>query len=253
MSKQKIEETLDSLEEEVEETVSDYESPAPFLAPNWSDMVMENLKANEQQDGYPTCDGLRRLVELFIGPIIERRVTVHQVPKDKSGTATVSVTVTCCISNENHPAYTLRLPIVEECVADCSYYNTAAPFNLHLTATAESRAEARCYRKMLRLKNVVSAEEVANVPDVQETDWKPNDPIGPEQITAIDNICSKANMDVEGFVNSGSKQYPSIYGIPQSTASEMIQYANSIMQGKKMMPNGVGKYNPAWREGSFGK
>ena len=56
----------------------------------WADYVMDKFRNDEMENGNPTCDGLRRVTELLVGPIIGRDVAIHQSPNiENHGTSTV--------------------------------------------------------------------------------------------------------------------------------------------------------------------
>jgi len=159
------------------------------------------------------------------------------------------VSITIFINNEDHPAN--GQTVVEESVAECGSHNTESPYDKFQSATAETRAEARALRKILRLRKVVAAEELAgNVTEQQPIlNWQPEDSISNEQIEVLDRIASRCDVDVLSFINCGSKQYNKIKEVSKGTATEMIKYLNSIAQGIKAKPDNVGKYNSNWRAG----
>ena len=46
----------------------------PMSSPEWSDYVLSQFEHDEIMDGNPTVDGLRRITELVLGPIIETKI-----------------------------------------------------------------------------------------------------------------------------------------------------------------------------------
>ena len=219
----------------------------PMDSPQWADYVLSQFRSDEMEQGNPTCDGLRRVTEYLIGPIVGRDVRVHQAPnKENFGTATVVCSVKVLNNIPDHILY--EMVMQEEDAADVNRYNTQKPFYLHPTATATTRAEARALRKILRLKKVVAAEELAG----EDTDdfadaWKPSDPVQDEQINLLDIVCQRCDINVMEYINSGERIYNSIYELDKNKAQSMIQHINKIQQDKVSRPHGVGKYDANWR------
>lgn len=243
---------LSSAEEEAEAPVDlsgIVDSPiTPAMdAPEWADYVLSQFRNDEMEQGNPTCDGLRRVTEYLIGPIVGRDVRVHQAPnKENYGTATVVCSVKVLNNIPDHILYGRE--IREEDAADVNRYNTQEPFHLHPTATATTRAEARALRKILRLKKVVAAEELAGeVTDDFADAWKPSDPVQDEQINLLDIVCQRCDISVMEYINSGERTYNSIYELDKNKAQAMIQHINKIQQEKVSRPHGVGKYDTNWR------
>tara|TARA_R110000824_G_scaffold9415_5_gene42167 strand:+ start:2058 stop:2963 length:906 start_codon:yes stop_codon:yes gene_type:complete len=213
----------------------------------WADYVMSQLRNDEMDQGNPTCDGLRRVTEYLIGPIVGRDIRIAQSPnKDNYGTATVVCSVKVLNNIPDHILYGREMQ--EEDAADVNKYNTQKPFCLHPTATATTRAEARALRKILRLKKVVAAEELAGEGTEDFADaWRPSDPVQDEQINLLDIVCQRCDVSVMEYINSGERIYSSIYELDKNKAQSMIQHINKIQQDKVPRPHGVGKYDTNWR------
>ena len=245
------EDTVFNSAEEVGEDVliQPPETEVPAMdSPDWADYVMSQFESGEMEQGNPTCDGLRRVTESLIGPIMSRKVNVIQAPnKENLGTATVACEVSVLNNIPSHILYNVK--IVEEDAADVNKFNTPKPFHLHATATATTRAEARALRKILRLKKVIAAEELAG--DAEEEDyvdaWKPSDPVQEEQINLLDIVCQRCNVNVMEYINSGEKIYNTINELDRNKAQSMIQHLNKIQQGKVERPHAVGEYDSQWR------
>jgi hypothetical protein len=243
---------LNNAEEEEEASVDLSEvMGGPIIPPmdsyEWADYVMSQLRNDEMDQGNPTCDGLRRVTEYLIGPIVGRDVRIAQSPnKDNFGTATVVCSVKVLNNIPDHILYGREMQ--EEDAADVNKYNTQKPFCLHPTATATTRAEARALRKILRLKKVVAAEELAGEGTEDFADaWKPSDPVQDEQINLLDIVCQRCDINVVEYINSGERMYNSIYELDKNKAQAMIQHINKIQQDKVPRPHGVGKYDTDWR------
>ena len=246
------EEALLSTAEEVEEELDAYgasEEQAPSMdSKGWADYVMSQFEMDELEQGNPTCDGLRRVTEALIGPIVSRKVSVIQAPtKENLGTATVTCAVEVLNNIPSHILY--NVTISEEDAADVNKFNTQKPYHLHATATAATRAEARALRKMLRLKKVVAVEELAGEGEEDFIDaWKPSDPVQEEQISLLDIVCQRCDVNVMEYINSGEKIYNSVVDLNRDKAQSMIQHINKIQQGRVERPVGVGPYVADWRD-----
>lgn len=241
-------EILENVEEDVDGMSPIIGEIPTYGSEKWNEYVMSQFNDNELIGGAPTCDGCRRVVEKLIGPIISTQIVNNTAPcLANAGTATVSVNITVVITNENHPAFNICGRIVVEDIADVNRDNTDAPYNLHQSATAATRAEGRALRKLLRLTNVITAEEKSEKTE-SDIDWVPDDPITNDQINVIDMMCGsgRLNIDVMGFINSGRKVYANIGEVGKSTAQKMIQELNAIQRKVKPRPSGLDIYKVNW-------
>lgn len=220
-----------------------------FNSGAWSDWVKGQFHDNELDDGNPNCDGLRRLVQELVGPIVSKTIPRNETPTMENGkVATVVVGVRVIVTNEHHPLYhpDKFMEVYVEEVADCGAYNTADPYCKHQSATATTTAESRAYRKILNLRKVMTAEE-ANI-NGGENDWQPEEVIKESQILAIDILCRRWDINVLEFISSGKEKYESIYDVPYDKAQQMVQHLNSIQTDNAKKPSNVGSYNPSWKD-----
>lgn len=220
-----------------------------FGSEAWNDYVMRQFTDSELKDGAPTCDGCRRVFEQLVGVILECTIPSYVGPtNDNKGTATVVVGMDVLITNDTHPAIGRTIRIQE--IADVNDNNTDAPYNRHPSATAATRAEGRGLRKLLRLRNVITAEEKSEAAE-QDTDdkWEPDEPITDSQIGVIDMLCGadRLNINVVEFINSGRKAYANIRDVTKSTAQRMIQELNKIQREAKPKPPGLHTYVSNWQ------
>lgn len=214
----------------------------------WHDYVMRQFRDDELMDGAPTCDGCRRVIEEVIGPIAGFTIKSVTPPSlQNNGTATVVVSVSIAIQNESHPLYGAVVTCDE--VADVNKDNCDHPYHKYASATAASRAEGRALRKMLRLRNVATAEEVSEKAEIVDADcdWAPDEPITDSQISVIDMMCKRLDMNVMEFVNSGKRAYEDIEVVTKSVAQRMIQELNKVQRNVKPKPTTVGAYVAGWR------
>jgi hypothetical protein len=213
---------LDSAEEikdKIDESLLLEDEQAPAMdSADWADYVMSKFETDELEQGNPTCDGLRRVAELLIGPIVSRRINVVQPPnKENYGTATVTCLVEVLNNIPEHILY--GRTISEEDAADVNKFNTQEPYHLHATATAATRAEARALRKILRLKKVIAVEELAGESSEDFIDaWKPSDPVQEEQINLLDIVCQRCDVNVMEYINSGERVYNTVFELDRNKA-----------------------------------
>lgn len=234
----------------VEEIVQEVEQKQIFEVPRmfdegWTDYVLSLLREKEIYNGYPKCSGLRRLVQILIGPITSKQIRYH--PSNIDNNTTISVLVTCRVDNQKHPAK--NTSIIEESIADANPDNNKDyPYSTHMSPIAERRAESRVYRNLLNL-DVVSAEEMAGT-QIEGQNFSMNDidnNITQIQIMALDLIGKRNNINIMDYINAGKeKGYKSIDEVPRDVAVKMIEVMNKISAGEIEKPESIGDYDSTW-------
>ena len=253
------EDILSAVDAEALSEVSELVQPE-FNSEKWSEWVISKFADDELENGAPTCDGLRRVSEQILGPIEKVEVIKNDTPSvNNKGNATVVVGVTINpVMLEGHPRYGYSIYV--EDLADANRLNTPEEIFKHPSATAGTRAESRVYRKMLRLRKVLTAEELAsNEANIDET-WSPSTPITDQQITVIEMLCKRTNMNVLEFINCGDSKYVCIEQVSEQSAQKMLQYLNRIQRKDADRPDDIGDYDENWkvknddtREANFSK
>lgn len=207
----------------------------------WTDYVLGKLDESEMVEGCPKTDGLRRLVELFIGEIIEVRTECIQPAMIENGNRATVVTKITIDKAGKLVSY--------QCVADSCSRNTDPPYNQYPPQVAETRALGRCYRLALRLKGVVAVEEKSdnaeNVPDDIDDNLK----ISESQIIGINNLCKNLNINVANFINAGQIKYTYINDIPLSKGTKILKTLNEYRVGTRNVPESIQGYQSNWRDG----
>jgi len=218
-----------------------------FNSSNWHEWVISQFEEDELEGGCPTCDGLRRVTENTIGPISKVEIIKNDAPNmDNKGNATVVVGITIDpVTLESHPM-TQRAIYVED-VADANQLNTPPEIFKHPSATAGTRAESRAYRKILRLRKVLTAEEANSEAADSDENWTPSEPILEQQINVIDLLCHRNNLNLMEFLNCGDKSYVCIEQVSKYTAQRMLQHLNRIQRKDAERPDDVGEYDENWR------
>jgi hypothetical protein len=226
--------------EEVDENI-DNDVPMDYTHPEWTDYVLTLFTENElAAPNRPRVDGLRRVTEDVIGPILSTRSDVLQVPNtENERRATVKVSLAIdygdCVREIDG-------------VADVYWGNTDKPYRNHPVATAETRAEARALRRALRLSsNVVAHEEIGGVADhdYSETEQREKGLITPQQIKFLGVMCSRINVNVEKFV----KKFHSVDKITELTHADSLELQKTLseyQQDADAIPEEIIEYNDNW-------
>jgi len=237
-------ETNEMFAEAIEESSKNYEQKIEIIEekerikpsdPEWSDYVLSYLREDEKIKGHPKADSLRRLTELLIGEIVDIDTKVCQSPSADNGwRATVSVAV-----QVSTPHGILRA----SGAADVYPGNTEQLFAKFPVATAETRAEGRAYRKLLKLQNVVAAEELVDETQI----FDPSDRIEAAQIMMINQMCSKAklNINIEKLLNKYDIKIDHIDKISKSKAQEICKTISSYQDTG--VPTELIGYQSDWR------
>ncbi len=210
-----------------------------FADKGWSDKVIAELDESERvgEDRVPKVDGLRRVVEKFVGKIIESYPTVLQCPRFTGKTAT---------SKDGKKAYILEPAIVQWTlvvdsfdgeirkfgdVASVYLYNTDYEYSLHAIETAGTKAESRALRKLLRIKNITSEEKFTNK-DKFEEQIPVDDTSGPmnsSEKTVLQSLCGRKKITLDELFEKEIKTNPdysafnSIHDITSEVAKKLIR------------------------------
>lgn len=212
--------------------------------PGWTEYVLSHLTDDERFNDNPTVDGLRRLVEKFLGRIIGSQSKVNQCPSPENGNrAVVLHSIMIEVKDNTH---------VFDGVADVYSGNTDPKYAIFPTSLAETRAEGRALRRALKLKKVVAAEELSQgTPENHEEEVSY---ITDQQITVLDTLCSKGrgmNVSVEAIINKNGVKYSKINKVPKNEAAKLIKELSDLQQDtSKIEPHLIG-YNPDWRNSFY--
>jgi hypothetical protein len=221
------------------------------LSPEWHDYVMTKFTSGElieiNGDKYPNCYGLRRVVELLIGKIIDSRPVNMIISPDSTSSNPGRVTVVYEIVVRSHETgETIRYGDIAEVFS----INTDDLFMAYPGATAATRAEGRCLRKLLKVRCVAAEELTRNkdvgkaVRDMIKTSptngaYQEEDPISGAQTTLLTNKCKEMNIDVLKFINIGEKTYAKLNDVSKKTAINMIKLLNDYQNNSKPIPANI--------------
>lgn len=222
------------------------------LSPEWHEFVMSKFLDSElveiNGDKYPNCYGLRRVVELLIGDIVESKPTQIFMSPDSTTNNPGRVTVLYEVCLRSHHQDGSLITIGD--VAEVFSLNCDDLFLAYPAATACTRAEGRCLRKALKLR-CVAAEEITRNKDVAKavrqvtnsapTDgsYREEDPISGAQTNLLTNKCKEMNIDVLKFINIGEKTYAKLNDVSKKTAINMIKLLNDYQNNSKPIPANI--------------
>jgi len=222
------------------------------LSPEWHDFVMSKFLETElieiNGEKYPNCYGLRRVVELLIGTIIESRPTNLFISPDSTSSNPGRVT---CLYEVTIRDFDGQLKKYGD-VAEVFSMNCDDLFLAYPAATAVTRAEGRCLRKLLKVR-CVAAEELTRNKNVGEavraviksapTDgsYQDQDPISGAQIKAVESRCNILGIDVMKFINGyeDGKNYNKLEDVRKRTAITMIGLLNEYQNNKQPIPSNI--------------
>lgn len=195
----------------------------------WPKYVMEHFDESELDRGYPKVDGLRRIVELLMGRIVESCCRVVQAPSNTCGaTAEYEIVLETAEGVKRYSD-----------AADAGSYNISGDdFAKFPVAIAVTRAEARVLRKILRLKTV-AAEELSEAPVVEVA--KIND----TQLNVIDKLCAFQGINVLKLLEGACKTYKK-KNYAALLSSEAAAIVRELGQYKNTDESLKG-YDPNWR------
>lgn len=207
----------------------------------WHDYVMSAFEKDELVDGNPTVDGMRRICELLIGDITDITSEIMQVPtQENERRATVKVTIAVdCLSG--------KTKVYSGC-ADVYYGNADGVYGKHPVALAETRAEGRAFKRALRLRKVISAEEISKDDENSELIVKSKDPINDNQKTFIGFACSKdrTNINVEKFIKSRLPNVKKIGDVKYTEAQELVKVLDEYNRKQDTIPEEIKGFDGNW-------
>lgn len=221
--------------------------PIPdYLSPDWHDYVMSQFAPDELVEGFPNIAGLRRISEILLGPFSYSKPT-QIFPQTTEGPPRATV-----VYEVSYPDFMGSGSRIFGDVADVWVGNTDNIFAAFAASTACTRAEARCFRKALRLK-VCAAEELPKLDISKEVNAvvaSTNEEAGrisEEQILFLNKKCKDLGIDVFAFINSGENKYRSISGVTREIAAKMIKRLGEYKKDKASIPEEIKGYKENWR------
>jgi hypothetical protein len=236
--------------ESVNETVGvEVEAKLNRVTPNdleWTDHVLSLLSDDEKISGNPTTDGLRRIFETALNcTIISAEPNVVQSPTvDNERRATVVYSIAYVLNDE--PNDSLVKQRVVAGAADVYWGNCDKVFRNHPVAVAETRAEGRALRKGLKLRKVVTADEIAKDIDTSHLEENNIGKINSTQINFFDVFGKRLNINIIKLLANLAIDSKNIYNIPYDDAVKTITTLSEY-QHNNNIPQDIIGYDPNWK------
>lgn len=209
----------------------------------WNDYVLGLLSEDEKISGNPTTDGLRRIFEIAMNcDIVDSISDVVQSPTiDNEKRATVVHTISYITHNDKE-----KCPRTVSGAADVYWGNCDKVFRNHPVAVAETRAEGRALRRGLRLRKVVTADEIAT--EIEDNpDGNNISKVSNNQLNFMDVLARRLDIDMEKLLNSSGHTDKNVYNIEHSVAVDIIKNLSSYQQDTNNIPSELKGYNSNWK------
>lgn len=226
-----------------------YDGPQLY-DPEWPDYVASLFVAGECDDeGCPRVHGLRRVIEKAMGPIMAVRTQMVQLPSAEDDFSRAAAVVSVDIEVKTELGGGLR---TFSDAADMSPDNQPDENFLRFAVTiAATRAEARCYRKALKLRKVAAEEKGGAFAPRQARSAKSAagfEPATDHQRKHLDKFFRDLDINGFKFINSGEKTFRSFADVDKDTAAEMFPRLNELLQGVRAVPASMKGYLPGWEK-----
>jgi len=233
-------------------TIVRMDEPEPTAEPvpdvdsvDWTPFIMGKLLEDEVYEGSPTLEGLRRVTGLYLGDVVESITRVAQAPSPMNGWQS-------CV--EHHLVIDCKDGKLRRYSGAADVYdgNTDKAFLRFSTAVCESRAESRAYRRALKLRNVVAAEEVAAVPMM---DSGVEGFVNSHQLNVINQIASRCDINVLKAMkwykdkNGIKENWGAINRIPYQHGIRLVQTINEFQRLPNQVEPELLGYDSDWRSG----
>lgn len=156
--------------------------PIPSDA-GWTQYVLSLFQDDEMDGEHPRLEGLRRVAELLLGGVVAERCELISSPTMENGERACAKASIVFSDGQ-----------VFEALADACPSNCMKDFAIYPVAMADTRAKGRAYRSALKLKRVVSAEEIGVN---SENDVDANRNIQSGQQTTIRLLSDRLNISIQ--------------------------------------------------------
>jgi len=215
----------------------------------WHDYVMSNFAPDELMDGNPTVDGMRRLVNKLVGEITSIQTNVIQTPEqvtpkgyqnDRRATVVVSVYV-------DEKRY--------DGAGDVYWGNTDKIFRNYPISVAETRAEGRALKRVLGLRKVNAAEELAGKieHDISAATVTAENVeegmITPTQLQFLSVMCGSDRLDVniKKLIESLGMPTQDVKGLSHAQALAINEKLSLYQTQKEEVPEVLKGYDSEWQ------
>ena len=205
--------------------------------PGWNEYVFTHFEDEEIFDGRPTVDGLRRVCRKLLGPILESVTTLKQTPSPQNEwSASVEHRLVVLIQNEE----TTYQKVISD-VADGNKNNLDLMTVIHPSAAAGTRAEGRALRKMLGLRNIITAEEQAENTVADVIEETVNGVITHSQKVIIQTMSKNLGIDIAKMLAAGKTSYSSLDEMSFRHADDLITTMHNWKKDTTKIPQSIRK------------
>jgi hypothetical protein len=238
-----VKEMLSDAEVE-DETIVEKKGPTP-LDPEWTAYALTLFDKDElDEQGNPSTDGMRRVTEVAIGPILVAKAHVVESASPKNGLrATVEFTI---VVQDRWLGTTREVTDAADVYPGNVKEQMYAQFPV---AMATTRAEGRALRKLLRLRKIVASEEVTTVSPEEAL---AEAPISDVQLKQIDTMCKRSNINALKLLSLAKDEdgntFEDYKEIPRSIGRKICAKLNEWQQKPKGIPENVVGYVTEWRK-----
>lgn len=202
----------------------------------WTDYILSLLDDSEKFQGKPTVDGLRRIGAVLLGDYRSFLTELVQLPSEQNGYRASAI----CTIQTNGSNFFPSKHISGS--ADCNPQNAKYPYDQHLIAMAETRAEGRALRRALLIKTLV-AEESANF---QESFSQLEGMINDEQLNFLSVIGKRLDINIIECAKLHLKEFETPKKIKHNEAASLIQILNDYQRQVQQIPEKIRGYRPEW-------
>lgn len=190
----------------------------------WTQYIIGQFEDDELDGKNPRVEGLRRIAEKVIGEIIEEGCDLVAPPnQDNEMRACVKAWI---IFNTDSGLKRY------EALADAYSGNCLSDYGAYITAMADTRAKGRCLRNALKLRRIVSAEEI-DPTMVATNEGNHNDPIDTSQITGITIVAKRINVSIPKLLQDMSIT-GDISALKKGDAKSVLQKLNCMSLTKEV-------------------
>jgi hypothetical protein len=201
--------------------------------PAWGDWILTQLDDSEKdENNNPLCDGLRRLVNLHIGQILENSTHVYEAHEN------YCLVERKVVVNDGGVLVTYIEP------GEVTSRNTVEPYILHPAATAATKAESRCLRKILGLRHVYTHEEMETAKAVDTTEFEPMQDV---QLQHMDLMGKRLDINIKQLV-ANYKIDKRAKKIGFNEAADICEMLNNYHRKRDTIPEELLGYDKNWRD-----
>jgi hypothetical protein len=204
----------------------------------WTQYILGMFTEDEMDGKNPRVEGLRRVSEDVIGNIIEEGCDLVSSPNNDNE---MRVCVKAWIIFDLGDGRIKRC----EALADAYPGNCSSEFGYYLTAMADTRAKGRCFRNALKLKKVVSAEEIDSF-IVRQNKENDGDPIDTTQLTALRMMTKRMKISIPKLLEfmkikniKNTEGSLDISLLKRGDTKKILQQLNEMSCGEQEIPENM--------------